>query len=71
MVWGMPGHDFQSKGQIIASHLLYYKEGSTIAGGSLQVLEAAYSTAGDTTPTHLSDTMKAFPLCMGDLTIVL
>ena len=37
----MPRHNFQSKRQIIAPCTAYHKEGSTIPGGPLRVLETA------------------------------
>lgn len=47
MVWEIPGYDFKSKGKITAFYMPYYTEECTMAGISLQVLEAAYSTSGN------------------------
>lgn len=54
VVQGIPGQPLQIIGQSIGSYTSHHEEKSTTLGRCLQVLEAAYSTPGDTALIHIS-----------------
>lgn len=60
MVEGMSGYSLQSKRQIAASYILYYRERSTEPARPLQVMESTRFNPRNTAPASILCDMEGY-----------